>query len=156
MNYLVPNRAGSHGIVRWCCCYCSLSLLLFLVSQAEVPRCSMGVLWAEERSSTFCGGVIDKAGFNQLFVPHQSPSSPYNQSTLFLLYSQWLQSATPTPSPLTLLAIQRGDSPPPRSLSTGSSFNTVGVQESPHIPALWTSTRGPNNVCQGQLSSHQY
>jgi hypothetical protein len=30
-------------------------------------------------------GLIDKAGFNQLFVPHQSPLFSLNQSSLLLL-----------------------------------------------------------------------
>jgi hypothetical protein len=46
----------------------------------------MGAPWAK-RGHLHYVGVIDKAGFNQLFIPHQSPLFSLNQSSLFLTTS---------------------------------------------------------------------
>jgi hypothetical protein len=88
-------------------------------------------------------GVIDKAGLNRLLVPHQSPFSPLNQSSLFpqppcLL----LTLPTPTPFLSTLSIMARGNVPLPRSpLIVNVSSRREGLGP-PHILPLWTSTEG--------------
>jgi hypothetical protein len=83
--------------------------------------------------------VIDKAGLNWLLVPHQSPFSFLNQSSLLLILPCL---ATPTPSHLILSTMGLGNVPPPRSPSTANVLSRKGVLGPPHTPPLSTSTGG--------------
>jgi hypothetical protein len=87
-------------------------------------------------------GVIDKAGLNWLLVPHQSPFSPLNQSSLLLL--PCLPPATPTPTPFHSIPsiMVWGKLPPPRSPSIVNISSRRGVLGAlPTLP-LWMSTEG--------------
>jgi hypothetical protein len=71
MHYLEPNRAGSHGIVRWYCRYCLLGVNYLMVGTAELPWALGGRSAGREGVICITQEVIDKAGLNRLLVPYQ-------------------------------------------------------------------------------------
>jgi hypothetical protein len=90
--------------------------------------------------------VIDKAGLNQLLVPHQSPFPSSHPIITPLLNLLCLVPSTPTPSPSSLSIMVLGSLPQPRRSSTSNGLSRRGVLGPPHIHPLWTSIRGPNVV----------
>ena len=74
MNYLVSNRAGSHGIIR----QCSLCVVNYLMGAKGAPW----VFHRLRRVSHIMWVGVDKADFNWLLVPYQQPLlSPFSHNT---------------------------------------------------------------------------